>query len=204
MECPNCSVENPLGAQRCSCCRHVFSEQSGRLICKVCDRGTLLHKKVFRMSGPVVAIGFILLIPSVIGMGIGLFGFLASAAPNAEQARISQIRDYATSGLRRNGVPETTIKAVLDAVSDGRDQEVRQLTAEMPRADSSWVYDAQEKLRNAGLVGKGKSDFGTALGTAFSIGLLVGSFVGGLLGWLLVMRKRVLQCSLCRAVISAS
>jgi hypothetical protein len=36
--------------------------------CKICDRGALSSKTVFRMSGPAVAIGFIFLIPSVLGM----------------------------------------------------------------------------------------------------------------------------------------
>lgn len=36
--------------------------------CKVCDRGALIPKKMYRMSGPVVAIGYILLVPSVLGM----------------------------------------------------------------------------------------------------------------------------------------
>ena len=42
------------------------------------------------------------------------------------------------------------------------------------------------------------------LGSGFAIFLGVTSFVGGLLGWLLVMRKRVLKCSACGAVVSAS
>src|SRR5208283_2326401 len=36
--------------------------------CKVCDRGELIRKKAFRMSGPAVVIGFILLVPSILGM----------------------------------------------------------------------------------------------------------------------------------------
>jgi hypothetical protein len=43
-----------------------------------------------------------------------------------------------------------------------------------------------------------------ALGSGFAISLGVASFVGGLLGWLLVMRKRILKCSTCGAVINAS
>jgi hypothetical protein len=30
------------------------------------------------------------------------------------------------------------------------------------------------------------------------------AFVGGLLGWLLVMKKRVLECNACRATVNAS
>lgn len=42
--------------------------RSGIPTCKICDSGTLRLKKVHRLSGPAVAIGFILLIPSVLGM----------------------------------------------------------------------------------------------------------------------------------------
>jgi hypothetical protein len=33
---------------------------------------------------------------------------------------------------------------------------------------------------------------------------IVGSFVGGLLGWILIMKKTVLQCTNCQAVVNAS
>ncbi len=52
------------------------------IICKVCDRGTLRKKDIFRMSGPVVVIGFILLIPSMIGMAlsaVGIYIMMSSA-----------------------------------------------------------------------------------------------------------------------------
>jgi hypothetical protein len=41
---------------------------NGGLICKVCDSGRLKFRSLFRMSGPAVVIGFILLIPSICGM----------------------------------------------------------------------------------------------------------------------------------------
>lgn len=37
----------------------------------VCDRGVLAYNKTYRMSTQVVVIGFILLIPSVIGILVG-------------------------------------------------------------------------------------------------------------------------------------
>lgn len=46
---------------------------------------------------------------------------------------------------------------------------------------------------------------GTAIVTGgFAVIIGISSFVGGLLGWLLVMKKRVLQCSVCGAVVNAS
>jgi hypothetical protein len=88
---------------------------------------------MFRMSGPVVAIGFFLLVPSVIGMLI--------------------------CGL-------ALVQIVINS----------------PNQDA------------------------TAVGAATMIVVAIGiaCFVGGLLGWLLMMRKRVLQCPVCGAVVSAS
>jgi hypothetical protein len=47
-------------------------------------------------------------------------------------------------------------------------------------------------------------EFVQVVGSGFAIMLGIASFVSGLLGWLLVMKKRVLQCSVCRATISTS
>jgi hypothetical protein len=96
-----------------------------------------VRKKVFRMSGPVVAIGFILLIPSVLGM---LFSAMI----------------------------------LLQTIEhSGNTQDPGEL-------------------------------FGSVFGVGFAITFGVASFVGGLFGWLLVMKKQVLQCSDCGAVVSAS
>jgi hypothetical protein len=96
--------------------------------CKVCDRGTLERNTKYRLAGPAVVIGYILLVPSVIGM---LCALALSAFVLAKSTRSSAI-------------------------------------------------------------------------TGFVGFTLIASLVGGLLGWLLVMKKRVLQCSTCRAVVNAS
>ena len=36
-----------------------------RIVCKVCERGSMEHRKLFRMSTPVVIVGFIIMVPSV-------------------------------------------------------------------------------------------------------------------------------------------
>ncbi len=64
--------------------------------CKVCERGALAPKKIYRMSGPVVAIGFILLIPSIVGMiasALMFFGVLAykGEEPSSTAAKIEQL-----------------------------------------------------------------------------------------------------------------
>jgi hypothetical protein len=105
--------------------------------CKVCDRGELELKDLNRMSGPVVLIGVILLIPSLIGMVLSAIAFFSLLA-EAQQ-------DFAKSGA-------SGVSGIV------------------------WI----------------------------TVAVGIACFVGGLLGWLLVMRKRVLQCSYCSAVINAS
>lgn len=99
------------------------------VLCKTCDIGVLMLVRKYRMSGIVVAIGYILLVPSVLGvLGCALTLF------------------------------------------------------EMP------------KMKGAGA--------GLAEGMMLMVGFFW--FVGGLLGWLLVMKKSVLQCNNCTAVVAAS
>jgi len=42
-----------------------------------------------------------------------------------------------------------------------------------------------------------------AIGTPFLVFGAICSFVGGIFGWLLVMKKDILQCSRCSAVVAA-
>lgn len=59
------------------------------LRCKICDQGALVAKKVFRMSGPAVVIGFILLIPSILGMllsALALLGIIAVSSAGSAAA----------------------------------------------------------------------------------------------------------------------
>lgn len=47
-------------------------------ICKVCERGALVKRKIYRMSGPVVVIGYILLIPSMLSMAFSVLMLLVA------------------------------------------------------------------------------------------------------------------------------
>ena len=104
-------------------------------VCKVCDKGALVRQKIYRMSAPVVVIGYILLIPSVIGI-------LISA------------------------------------------------------------------LMLAGIIANSSGDTGVIAAQTLAGGIVfvfgIASFVGGLLGWLLVMKKKVLRCSVCSSTVNAS
>ena len=101
--------------------------------CKTCDQGKLVSKKKYRMGGMVVFIGYILLIPSFLGVLLSSFFLIAA------------------------------------------------------------IFSASATNVDTGTV--------TAIFGGVSIFILISSIVGGLLGWLLVMKKRVLQCSFCGAII---
>jgi hypothetical protein len=170
--------------------------------CRVCERGTLTNKKIFRMSGPVVVIGFIFLIPAVLGMLLSVAMFLrVLSAGGAAGSEASSAKDEAVAHMRENNIPEPLIAAVVA----GRNAEVESQLRyyDLAQYQRSWVRDAQEKIRTSD-IGTAASGFGVLVGGGFAIAVGVASFVGGLVGWLLVMKKRVLQCSTCGAVINAS
>jgi hypothetical protein len=144
------------------------------------------------MSGPVVVIGFILLIPSVLGM---LFGILMLVSTGAAHSQRPSIDRETRTRLETQQIPEPVITQV--AASKRIDE--AQFAALTP--------EQQTAVRNAELsVGVGKVGplGGAVVAGGLSVIVMVMSFVGGLLGWLLIMRKRILQCTRCGAVVPAS
>jgi hypothetical protein len=161
--------------------------------CKTCEAGQLKKRKRYRMSGVVVLIGYILLIPSLLGIAFATMGVVATGSAT-EQVSGSMKRE-AEGKLRTAGVPPAIVQSVVDqhAVSQS---ELGQLTESQRQA----VQQARLELA-AGTVGAGA---GAALAGGASLLFGVFSLVGGLLGWLLVMKKSVLQCNGCGAVVAAS
>ena len=92
-------------------------------------------------------------------------------------------------------VPESVISKVIDGESIS-DVQLARLTAQQMSA----VREAQLTV-SGNRLGAGA---GTACAGGFSIVIMIMSFVGGLVGWLLIMRKRVLQCTRCGAIVAAS
>lgn len=217
--------------------------RSPYLSCKVCERGTLSSKTMFRLSGPAVAIGFILLIPSIIGMifsalillgviavsGAGMthvqtrsnrpaqsvldanfrescaknfkVGYERAAGAPASMALTEQVCECALSAFKETGSETVAVQTCTEQAEEG--------TLSAPERDVSEFYaddvsnqtpgSTADKEPSAAFLGL----FGF-LGSISAIAMGITSFVGGLLGWLLVMRKRVLQCDLCGAVVNAS
>jgi hypothetical protein len=156
----------------------------------------MMRKRVFRMSGPAVVIGFILLVPSILGICFGgltmLFTVIGSAAaPSTIDSQVQQVRTRLVS-------LEIPDDIVADVVA-GKHVEENRLTL-LTYPQRSAVHESELKISTA----KGAPALAACCGGGFSVIIMIGSFVGGLLGWLLVMRKTVLQCFRCGAVVAAS
>jgi hypothetical protein len=145
------------------------------------------------MSGPVVVIGFILVIPSVLGMLFGIFMLFITGAARTRTSMSGEHKIRAR--LVAEDVPEPIIAEVIASKPVGN----AELVSLSPEQRSA-IHDAQLSA-SAQKVGAGAA---TVLVGGFSLFIVVASFVGGLLGWLLIMRKRVLQCVRCGAVVAAS
>jgi hypothetical protein len=199
------------------------------LTCKVCDTGTLSLKSVFRMSGPAVAIGFILLIPSILGIAFSLFILFASNAPNINSAGGASSRQTSfEASFRRScasrftatrsaaGFPtssSTTEQYCECALSEYRltgsassagqscFDRLNAGVLDTPSPETDVLYSNQS-ARHA--LGGAETSLARIFGSAFAITLGITCFVGGLLGWLLVMKKRILHCDTCGAAVSAS
>lgn len=163
------------------------------LSCQTCGQGALVKRKVYRMSSPVVVIGYLLLIPSILGILFGGLMLVTTVVAGGTSANSSEkeIRNE----LVAQAVPEQIIREVLSGktipVGENSSLTLRQQLA---------VKNAASEV-TGGAIGTGA---GLLLGGAFSFGIAIFSFVFGLLGWLLIMRKKVLQCTHCQAVVAAS
>jgi hypothetical protein len=190
------------------------------LTCKICDRGTLSLKSVHRMSVPVVAIGFILLIPSFIGMIFCGIVFVSLSVSSSNQPH--QSTQDAT--FRKNCKEAfTQVSSELPGVSapqycecvlstykktdslEGADrtcaQEGLNGTLKPPNHDIDAFYGSDTSRPRSDNT---ETNLARVFGgfSALTVGIIF--FVSGLLGWLLVMKKRVLQCDVCGAVVNAS
>ena len=143
----------------------------------------MVKKSVYRMSPVVVWIGYLFLIPSVLGWMLGMLMFLGilGGAGNAP----------AVAEFMKAGAPEATAELLAAQPEDPEG-----IIHTLPIGVQQAVIDCWYRVEG-GSVGKGLAGF-------FSVLLALGSFMGGIFGWLLVMKKKVLQCDYCEAVVAAS
>jgi hypothetical protein len=201
--------------------------------CKVCDLGVVVPRKISRMSGPAVAIGYILLVPSVFGMiasALIFFGVITynggeSSAVNEQNFPASFDTDFrrrCASSFAQNyrqsageSAPPLLIAEYCECASaalkeSGSASMARESCAQQLNAGALIIPDrrVQDFYSNvseeSGPTSRPATGLFRVIGGGFAIFWGIVFFVGGLLGWLLTMKKRVLQCTVCGAVINAS
>jgi hypothetical protein len=162
--------------------------------CKTCDQGVLTLQKVHRMSGPAVTIGYLLLIPSLLGIAFAMFFFIMSmvGAVSVAQEKLSAttIQRLHDTNVPADLVTELEAGKMLSAAKK------EGLNADQAAAVTAAETELNARAGATGCLG--------ACGTGMAATIAVLSFIGGLLGWLLVMKKRILVCSACSAVMNAS
>lgn len=189
--------------------------------CATCQTGQLTPKRVHRMSGPAVLIGYLILIPSILGiLGGGgctlLMGGAGAAAMNESSARHAENRskserEFAESEMVEANVPDAMIARVLAGETIESDERatlgfrtsmaVETAAARLATPDRNEYLDDLELISSA--EGAGVA-LGAGMGMTAGVIVMIGSLMSGLLGFLLVMKKRVLQCRSCDAVVAAS
>jgi hypothetical protein len=195
-----------------------------------------------------VVIGYILLIPSVLGMILsaltffGVFAVSGIKTRDNSYARIASIgsaQDEFDIGFRRSCVSsaqrsyrqrtgssaplpvieqvcECTLTDVKAGIQPGLasqgclDQFVKGTLEPITPEVQTMYSDALAPRTRATSTRHQRQDTDVAkglfriIGGSFALFWLVAFFVSGLIGWLLVMKKRVLQCRFCGAVVNAS
>ena len=107
-------------------------------LCRTCGQGALVPRKTFRMSGPVVVIGFILRIPSVLGM---LFGILTLVGMGMYHSQRPSMDSKTRTRLKSQQVP----KPVITQVAASKPIDEAHLTA-LTLQQRTAVRDAQSSV----------------------------------------------------------
>lgn len=163
------------------------------LQCQVCNNGILKKNKKYRLGTPLVVIGYIFLIPSICAFFIALLlilsAFIGAPKNNAD------INTGARGTLEQANIPQPLIEKFMNHKSISY-QDKNKLT----RQQRQILHDAK------GTQLKGQFVNGAAVGIlgVLSVVMIVGSIFGVVIGALLTIKKKVLQCSECEAIVNAS
>jgi hypothetical protein len=168
--------------------------------CQVCHAETLTDKRIYPMSGPARLIAYLLLLPYLAGILFCVICFVALAAQPLHERIPARL--VALTEMREHGVSEDVVHQV--AADPYRDPADYLQVPGFPKTAYGWVKDASQKLRDGGYVevatqGHALAERRRTEGFYFALGAAL--LAGALPGWSLVMKKRVLQCETCNAVM---
>ena len=137
-------------------------------------------------------IGYVSLVPSILGIIFTLFALFATGAGNAKANAFFQ------QEIREKLHAEKVPKAVINSVIARENPDGNLLDTLTSRQQSQ--VEEKRVLMNAADLTRGT---GAVLAGGLAIALLIASLFGALIGWLLTLKKGVLQCTSCSAVPAA-
>ena len=166
--------------------------------CEKCSHGQMYKTKVFRLSKPLVVIGYIILslaiaVPTIFGIAtlLGTTATVAVASKTDDQVRASGVRELE----QISGLPKVVI---IDYKEDGKVSNTNM--ALVKNTDKNKVEQIVRKyaypdiapaatVATAGVM--------AAFGGAVTLLILGGSVMWFIIGFLLIMRKKVWRCIDC-------
>lgn len=163
--------------------------------CNVCRQaGGLTRKKVYRFSTPIVVIGWLFLIPSLLGVSCGACGLISTGSVTTEQ--VAQSADRYKGALRQiDGLSKNQVERIYEMESPSEES--------LKAMGLNPAQAREASVAHTSLVAGGA---GTALGAGMmggaSVFVIVASFISGLLGYILILRKKVIACNRCNGIHS--
>lgn len=203
---------------------------SSRIRCEECDRGILSRRWAYRRNATLVVLGYLLLIPSVVGVlwcACTLIGINADIV-SSESAQKRQtpadaifrshcaqnvLLSVQAGGLEPSQVlTEEYCECALATFNETKSNALaakecaaraQNGTLAEPTQEVDVLYSADDLDLTTSSAGP-QFLLSSISSSAFLFALGGACFLGGVLSWFLVMKKRVLQCSACGAFASRS
>lgn len=164
--------------------------------CEKCHSQPMVHAKIFRFSGCLVALGFCILVPSLIFLVFAALMALAGTAVTSEfgaQAE-REARSKAASDLR--AIPGLPVAVIADFEEDG--------LIPADRLNSLPSFDVQRSVNrviNAYQASSASAAVGTGAAAVVGGGIVLYFFFASIpaliVGFLLVLRRKVWKCTNC-------
>jgi hypothetical protein len=155
--------------------------------CETCASGNLVQRRRYRSSVVVVLIGYLLLVPSLLGVAFGTLGVIERESTAESSA--SSARNETLHVLQAAEIPSRVIHSVLSL-------------EDCDAGDLAALSDEQRETVGAARRYWSARKRGTPVSCSGDPWLLMAvmSLTGGILGSCCLLKKTVLQCMTCAAV----
>lgn len=166
--------------------------------CEKCDHGQMYKTKIFRLSKPLVTIGYIVLILAIIPPAVwGIMTVVGSTTTGAIVATEDlNIREQGVRKLENiKGLPKVV---VIDFKDDGQVSATNlALVRNTDKAQVAHIIRTHQSSPAPLVAPVAAAGFVAFLGGTVTILCLLGSITSFIVGFLLIMKKNVWRCNHC-------